>query len=132
MKDEGKEFQLLPEKLEYIYTDLDEELDNVSFKTKISKASINVSEIRYIVVGGSTSRFWMLRKHINCCSNEELKFIPFYSWNCVTISLPSRDVDIVIRNEKDMERFLKFIIFSIKTVDGKAGSGKKLLNAMIE
>ena len=74
----------------------------------------------------------MLRKHINCCSIEELKFIPFYSWNCVTISLPSRDVDIVIRNEKDMERFLKFIIFSIKTVDGRAGSGNKLLNAMIE
>ena len=68
--------------------------------------------------GGLSSRFWMLRKHINLMEKDELDNLPFYSWNCLTICLPQKDVDLVIKDEQDMERLIKFLVYQIKTVDG--------------
>jgi hypothetical protein len=65
-----------------------------------------------------SSRFWVQRKHINYSSTQALKNLPFKSWNCITIQLAHRDVDLVIKNEMEMEIFLKFLIHNLKTVDG--------------
>jgi len=70
----------------------------------------------------------MLRKHINCLAKEELYTIPFYSWNCITLKLKRRDVDLVIRDEKQMEIFLKFLIYSLRTVDGVKNSADVILD----
>jgi hypothetical protein len=50
---------------EYRFTELDEELDDVEFKTKQSSSSCDISDIHNIVFGGFGSRFWMMRKYIN-------------------------------------------------------------------
>ena len=66
-------------------TELDEALDDVKFDDKQSHASCKVSDIEGIIFGGISSRFWLLRKHINSLDSESLKNIPFYSWNCITL-----------------------------------------------
>ena len=61
--------------------------ERVIFRKTDSKASINLSEITGFVYGGISSRFWMLRKHVNSLYIEvgqKLK-LPFYSWQCVTL-----------------------------------------------
>jgi hypothetical protein len=72
----------------------------------------------------------MLRKHFNCMSLNELKDIPFYSWQCITLVLEHRDVDLVILDEDDMKLLLKFLIHSLYTIDGRRDSAKSLLDAM--
>ena len=53
--------------------------------------------------------------------------IPFYAWQCITLNMETRDVDLVIPNEKDMEMLLKFLIFELKTINGEKGTAKHLL-----
>jgi len=67
----------------------------------------------------------MLRKHLcslNLKDHKKGKGIPFYSWNCITLVLKHRDVDLVIKNENHMSRLLKFLIFHMNTVDGNKNS----------
>jgi len=68
-----------------------------------------------------------MRKHINSMMLNELKNLPFFCWECITIKTDQRDIDLVIRNPKDMEYLLKFLIISIKTLDGKRGTGKEFI-----
>jgi len=49
----------------------------------------------------------MLRKHINSVSQSNQKVeIPFYSWECLTLQLEHRDVDLVIPDEKHMKMII--------------------------
>jgi hypothetical protein len=52
--------------------------------------------------------------------------IPFYSWECITIIESDREVSLVIRNEKTMELLIKFLIYSINTINGMKNSSLKL------
>ena len=36
--------------------------------------------------------------------------IPFYAWECITIQFKNRDLDLVIKKEKNMNYLLKFLI----------------------
>ena len=84
-----------------------------------------------INLGGFSSRFWMLRKHFNSIKPEDYaNYVPFYSWECLTIDIGSRDVDLVIRSEKNMESILKFFISKMRTLDGLKGSANKLLDKL--
>ena len=69
----------------------------------------------------------MLRKHINSLPRAKLKDLPFYSWNCLTLQLEHRDVDLVIRDEKHMRMILKFLSYKLNTINGQKGSADKLL-----
>ena len=64
----------------------------------------------------------MLRKHINLLSNKDLKKIPFYSWECITLQLGHRDVYFVIKNQERMTQFIKLLIYSLKSIDGSRNS----------
>lgn len=77
-----------------------------------------------------SSRFWMLRKHFNCMSSGELQSVPYHSWNFITLILEHRDVDLVIRDDKDMDLLLKFLIHRLYTLDGSCDSARPLLEAM--
>lgn len=66
-------------------TELDEDKDDINFSDKKSSASCKVSDIENILFGGMSSRFWMLRKHINSLDDECFKSLPFYSWQCITL-----------------------------------------------
>jgi len=72
----------------------------------------------------------MLRKHFNSSNVQEMKYAPFYSWECLTLELGNRDLDLVIRSEKHMKFILKFLIQSIRTMDGRRGTADKVLHLM--
>ena len=72
----------------------------------------------------------MLRKHFNLQKVEDLKNLPIYSWQCLTLQLGNRDVDLVIKDETQMNMFLKYLIHNLRTVDGNRGSANKLLEAI--
>lgn len=76
--------------------------DEVKLVIQPSSASCSLSQIKSISFGGFSSRFWSLRKHI---ISTEFQFqkplnLPFYSWQCISLNLNNRDVDIVIKNER--------------------------------
>lgn len=96
-----------------------------------SSASCKVSDIMGFVYGGQSSRFWMLRKYlISMPLGQEDKFISLRSWNCITLQLKNRDVDLVIQNDKDMKVFIRYLVFSLRTLDGRRDTGKKLLDTL--
>lgn len=57
----------------------------------------------------------------------QLKHLPFYSWQCITLQLEHRDIDLVIPDDADMDRLLKLLIHSMSTINGAKGSASKLI-----
>ena len=53
--------------------------------------------------------------------------MPYFAWQCISLTLSHREVDIVIKNEKEQNNLVKFLLYKLNTVDGKAGSANKLL-----
>lgn len=117
---------------DYCPTELNEEIDDVTFNEKMSSCTCRIDDIQGIIYGGQSSRFWMLRKHINTLPRSQLDNLPFYSWNCITLQLSNRDVDLVIRCEQDMRRLIKLLVYRMCTLDGNKNSALKLLNLMYE
>ena len=66
-----------------------------------------------------------MRKHINSLTDP--KDLPFFSWNCITLQLKSRDVDLVIKSEEHMFNFLTYLVYKIKTVDGNKNSAVPII-----
>lgn len=52
----------------------------------------------------------------------QIENVPFYSWQCLTLQLGHRDVDLVIKNEKDMDDILRVLVQDLNTVDGQRDS----------
>ena len=51
------------------------------------------------------------------------KDAPFYSWNCITLSIRHKwDVYLIIKNESVMTKFIKLLIHNTETLDGIRGS----------
>jgi len=78
---------------------MDFKMEDDDFINKKSSASTYVDDIKSIVFGGMNSRFWMLRKHFNSMSSSELGMVPFHCWDCLSIQLNHREVDIVIKDK---------------------------------
>ena len=73
----------------------------------------------------------MYRKHINSYPKaSDLDHLPFYSWDCLTLQLKRRDVDLVIKNEKDMQTLILFLIYRLRTVDGSRGTASPLIEML--
>lgn len=106
--------------------------DNENMTNVKSSASCYVSNITGFMIGAQSSRFWMLRKHVNCLSPVEVNNLPFKSWNFITLQLHHRDVDLVIPDDTQMKVLIKFLVYRLKTVDGVRGSAQSLLNLMNE
>ena len=94
------------------------------YRLSKSSASCMLDDITAIVFGGTSTRFWMLRKHMNTFTPQEYRVldIPFHSWECITLQLRHRTVDLTIKNQKDMDDFLMILTDSMKSVDGNKGS----------
>ena len=73
----------------------------------------------------------MLRKHVNSMNKKELQDVPLHSWNCITLHLGRRDVDLVIKEEHHMQIFIKYLVYSLCTLDGIRNSAKELLSQTI-
>ena len=63
-------------------------------------------------------------------STSELAIVPFHSWNCLSIQLNHREVDIVIKDTNQMDFFLKFLIRNLRTIDGKRGTADVIIEEM--
>ena len=65
---------------------------------------------------------------MNQLSMKELHQLPFYAWDCLTLQVKNKgDIYLIIRNERAMTKLLKFLIFSLETIDGKRGSAQSLI-----
>lgn len=66
----------------------------------------------------------MLRKETILRSKTDLmKDAPFYSWDCITLSIEDKwDVYLIIKNEEIMTDFLKLLIYKTESIDGCRGS----------
>ena len=74
-----------------------------------------------------------MRKHVNQLTIKELMKLPFYAWDCLTLSVKNKgDIYLVIRNEEVMTKFLKFLIYSLQTIDGNRATATTLLNENIK
>ena len=88
--------------------------DRMSFKRYLSKASCYVSDIESFVFGGFSSRFWLLRKHINSMDTVKIGDLPFFCWECLTITTKEgKDINIVIKDQKEMTKLIEFLIVSL-------------------
>ena len=45
-----------------------------------SSATCLIGNIQNITFGAFSSRFWALRKHINCMHDDQIGKLPFYAW----------------------------------------------------
>ena len=92
------------------------------FEWKLSQCSFKINEIEGFIFGGFSSRFWSFRKQMNLIdmtidTEETRKQIPFYPWECITIQCKCRDLDLVIKNQKDMQNLLKFLYYKRNLID---------------
>ena len=73
-----------------------------------------------------------MRKYINSLPLIELKKLPYHSWNCLTISLKERDIDIVVHDEQDLEKLIKFLMRRMNSIDGIKDSAEPLIKYIIK
>ena len=108
--------------------------DHVIFRKTKSKGTCKVKDIEGFIYGPFGSRFWMMRKHINSLDTTKGKKVklPFYAWQCLTIQLKHRNVDLVVEEDRHMKIILQFLILSLQTVDGVRHSAIPHLNYMLE
>jgi len=52
--------------------------------------------------------------------------LPFYSWQCITLQLEKRYIDLVIKKDEDMVKFIKLLVYKTDTMDGNRGSALRL------
>lgn len=56
--------------------------------------------------------------------------VPFFAWECITVVVNNREIDLVIRNEACMAAFLKILVYYMKTVDGEKNSALGIYAAL--
>ena len=119
--------QIERQKKYYTNDEMDQDPD---YDQQVSHASCSVDDVTDFIFGGTNSRFWMFRKHFNSMTREELKMAPFHSWQCISLILGGRNIDLVIKDDKKMDMFLKFLIHNLFTINGKRDSARKIVDLM--
>ena len=52
---------------------------------------------------------------------------PMYAWECITLKIKDKnDIYLIIKNEEIMSQFIKFLIYSLHTIDGNRESMRPL------
>lgn len=96
--------------------------ERMSMRRELSKCSFKVADIKSFTYGGFSSRFWILRKHINSLDVLYLKDLPFYCWECITIHTSDRELNLVIKDQEEMQALVEFLIINLQTKDGFRGT----------
>jgi hypothetical protein len=109
--------------------DLDDDGVDDQFAVKLvkSKCCCNIDEITGFIFAGFSSRFWMLRKHINSMDRLKIDKLPFFNWECISIEIKNRKIDLVIQDIHHMNLLLKFLIYHLETIDGKRYSARPIV-----
>ena len=101
--------------------------DEIEFACKKSKSSCRINKIKSFLFGGFSSRFWILRKHINSMQIEDLDDLPFFSWQCISLELKNRCIDLVIKDQTKMNLLLRYLIYTLRTVNGFRNSAEEII-----
>lgn len=86
----------------------------ITNKSKLFQYAIK--DITGFIYGANSTRFWMQRQAINeiiansKSAQQAEKLLPYLCWECITIQFKCRDIDIVVKDELQMEILLKFLI----------------------
>jgi hypothetical protein len=75
----------------------------------------------------------MYRNHFNTLKLRDIRTpgkLPFYSWQCLTISTVLRNVDLVIPHEINYNILVKYLLYRMNSYDGKKDSAIRLLYLM--
>ena len=74
-----------------------------------SNSSCNIGDIQAILFGGTSSRFWIYRKHLISIDYDFIKcdtqnpgvrnMHPFFAWQCISLVFPTRTVDLVVKSD---------------------------------
>lgn len=101
-------------------------IDTLTNKSKLFQ--YRLKDITGFIYGACSSRFSTFRNSINeilaqhDCPKEIDDLMPFYSWECLTIQFKRRDLDIVVKDEIQMEILLKFLIAETNSFDSNRNS----------
>lgn len=120
-----REKEQIKKKYAKVYEDNDPDYTNTK-----SSGSTGVADINGFIFGGVNSRFWLLRKHFNSLNKIELQNAAFHSWECLSLQMAHRDVDVVIKDLYQMNMLLKFLIHSLRTIDGYRGTADPVLEVL--
>lgn len=106
--------------------------EGVHYEYKQSSCSTKLDDIVGIIYGGVSSRFWLYRKHMNYMSFSSVKngLAAFYAWQCITLQLKNREIDLVIPEDQDMDCFIEVLIEAMNTVDGNKNSAEVIYQAI--
>jgi hypothetical protein len=80
-----------------------------------------------------TSRFQVLRKHINSSDILNVGHLPFCSWECLTITTRDEsELELVIKDQAIMDKFLLFLAWKTDSMTGLKGTALDLKQLMIK
>jgi len=54
---------------------------------------------------------------------------PFFAWQCITLQIKGRCVDLVIKDDNAMNLFLRFLVQALNTMDGHQDSAQFFIDA---
>lgn len=83
-----------------------------------------------------SSRFWLMRKHINSLMQDELRKLPFFCWECITLIIEKdnieTNVNLVIKDQFTMTKFIEFMLVSLESIDGYRGTANNYLEFLVK
>lgn len=63
--------------------------------------------------------FWESDDGIKINDNRDWENnLPFHAWNCLSIQLEERDINLVLHRDQDMKILILFLIVKLNTYDG--------------
>jgi hypothetical protein len=83
---------------------------NKKVELEPARTVIKIEEIQQIMFGGFSSRFWVMRVHFNYQEDNMIMKMPFKSWNCLTLAMKDRDIDLVICDENVQNLLVKYLL----------------------
>ena len=58
--------------------------------------------------------------------------MPFYAWQCLSIQMKKRTIDLVIESGEEMMNLIKILVFKLDILDGFSGSSLPLQNKVYQ
>ena len=52
--------------------------------------------------------------------------MPFYAWQCISLQLEKRTIDLIIESEEQMISLIKLLVYKLNILDGVSQSSLRL------
>ena len=60
---------------------------------------------------------------------DKKSMYPFFNWQCLTIEITGRTIDLVIKDDNEMNLVIKFLVQALNTSDGRKGTAQFYIDA---